>query len=183
MSNQDSRLSALHDGELEDHEIRAAVRAAWGDESQRADWQLYALIGDSLRGGPALAADMTDQVMANVREEPVVLAPRNLGFPRKQHPLMALAASVAGVAVVGWLALAGSGPASRGEFRQVAAVPAPISVVSVTQPSLGSGETSRLPGDMNDYLLAHQAQMPSVRLGDSTRQVRTVGMVVDSRRP
>lgn len=124
---KDSELSALYDGELEDHEVASIVRSALVDEKQMADWQAYALIGDQLRGvqGQGYRPDFVENVMVCVREEPQVLAPRNLARPSSRHPLLALAASVAGVAVVGWLVLAGPQQAAGPQIAYVAVPPAP----------------------------------------------------------
>lgn len=167
-------LSALLDGEFEEHEARAVVDAALNDNER---WQMYALIGDGLRGDCPETPDMTARVMSRLREEPVVLAPGNLQPVRRRHqPLLALAASVAGVAVVGWLALAGNSQLPVSEGRLAAAVPPAPTLVKAPD------NVARMPprlneqGDMNEYLLAHHAQAATVRLGDSTKQVRTVAL-------
>jgi sigma-E factor negative regulatory protein RseA len=178
-----SEISALFDGELEEHEVRSAVKTALNDN---ASWQAYALIGDGLRGDCPEAPDMTASVMNRIREEPVVLAPRNLQPVRRQQPWLALAASVAGVAVVGWLALTGNPQSSVSENRLavvtgnapgtvVAVLPAPTFVRAPDNLARDQAPQG-MQGDMNEYLLAHHAQAATIRLGDSTKQVRTVAM-------
>lgn len=186
-SERSSEISALFDGELEGHEVRQAVRASLDDADS---WRLYGLIGDGLRGECADIRDMTASVMARIGEEPVVLAPRNLTPRRRHHPLLALAASIAGVAVVGWVALTGA-PRSPLTEQRLAAMQGSQTPASVTgMPAAGSAvppapslakapPASRLQGDMNEYLLAHHAQASSTRLGDSTKQIRTVAFGSD----
>lgn len=185
-----SNVSALFDGELEDHEVRAALKECLSDSQQ---WRAYALISDGLRGECPDTHDMTASVMARIGEEPVVLAPRNLKRPAHHHPLLALAASVAGVAVVGWLALTGNPQAplsdnalAASSLRTNAVSPA----LTFAKASVDESNSSRaaMPdkpvtaasvskGDhLNEYLLAHHAQAATIRLGDSTKQVRTVAL-------
>jgi hypothetical protein len=118
--------------------------------------------------------DMTSSVMDRLRDEPVVLAPRRLQAPR-QHPFLALAASLAGVAVVGWLALADS-PDTLPAGHLAAVPPAPTFAQPVVAQVL-------VQGDMSEYLLAHHTQAASFRLGDSTEHVRTVSMPAGAARP
>lgn len=169
--------SALYDGELESHEIDRAIRESL---NERTRWETYALIGDALRGSSIHPPDLTTSVMARLYEEPVVLAPRNLKPQSRQHPLLALAASVAGVTVVGWLALGGSWGGSAvintadvspaGQVRFTAAV-APA-------PTLANIATTRSEAELNEYLLAHHAQAATVHVGESAKQIRTVAMTV-----
>ncbi len=186
MNAKASELSALFDGELEEHEVRAAVTAALNEDGLQDSWQLYALIGDGLRGDCPDAPDLTASVMAHVREEPVVLAPRNLKAQRRTHPMYALAASLAGVAVVAWLALAGNprAPADgAGSTLAAAASPAP-SIARVEPVAAGKPADSQpLRGDMSEYLLAHQMQAGTSYLAASTRQIRTVAMSGGVERP
>jgi len=189
MSKQSQQISALFDGELEDHELDTAFDALRRDEAQRDAWHAYAAISDQLRGEPMARGACVEAVMARVREEPVVLAPRALK-PAKQPPAwLALAASLAGVTVVGWLAFAnppGSGDqiaeATTGPMMRLAAVPpAPTfsrkdSTAPVVPPRPDEAE-------IGDYLLAHHAHASAFRLGDGAQQVRTVSMTAGGARP
>lgn len=193
-NSQLAEVSALFDGELEPHEVIPVIRAVLNEEAAHEAWQDYALIGDQLRGESHVATDMSAAVMARVREEPVVLAPRNLSPAQRHRPLLALAASVAGVAVVGWLALAGtpgnSGLSGRsGYLAAVSPAPTfasarPASVLAqaeVHRPAAAS--TPAIRGDMSEYLLAHHTQSSSFRFGDGSQQVRTVSLVTAPGRP
>lgn len=182
-----AQISALFDGELEEHEVRSAVRASLDDMDS---WRLYGLIGDGLRGECVEMPNMTASVMARIGEEPVVLAPRNLTPRKRHHPLLALAASVAGVAVVGWIASTGTLQSPLADHRLAAAQGnSPVAVVSDNTtmaravppaPTLAKAPpASGMQGDMNEYLLAHHAQTSTARLGDSTKQIRTVSFGSD----
>lgn len=181
MNRHLSELSALLDDELEDHAVAPLLAATTRDCELRNAWKAYALIGDQLRKEPGAAHDMTAEVMARIREEPVVLAPRKLPARKPQHPVFALAASVAGVAVVGWLALSLNGPAPATDSKFVAVPPqptfaeAPRAKTPVLAASGGSA-AGFLRNDMSEYLVAHQTHASSFRLGDSTEHVRTVAL-------
>lgn len=191
MNAQASEVSALFDGELEPHEIRPALRAAVGDEAMRERWQAYVLIGDQLRGESVEVSGMAASVMARIAEEPVVLAPRNLKRPTGQHPMLALAASVAGVAVVGWLALTGNPQSAPADMRTAAVSPAstlamvtkPVAPVRPEANVQSSKPAAALRSDMSEYLLAHQTQSASFRLGDGVQQVRAVTLADSAVRP
>ena len=194
---KDSELSALFDGELEDHEVAPVVRAALADEKQWADWQTYALIGDQLRGEKHCAPDFVERVMVQVREEPQVLAPRALLRRPSHHPLLALAASVAGVAVVGWLALTGSSPVQGPQIAYVAVPPVPqkgfpsvtptFAMAEPNQPSKPTApEPAQVRGDrteMGEYLMAHHAHASAFHLGEGVQHVRSVSVMRDAGRP
>lgn len=182
MKLQDSELSALYDGELEPHEGRAALATALRSSEACADWHAYALIGDCLRD-EGRTTDIAAAVMARLQEEPVVLAPNTLKLDNRRHPLWALAASVAGVGVVGWLAFTGV-PSEI----QVASVSPASTIVLATHQSVApvkpmSSETLGSRRDMQEYLLAHHAQAASFRLGDNVDHVRSVAMTDTAQRP
>lgn len=186
------KISALVDGEVEEHEAEAAICASL-DDPERC--RTYWLIGESLRNESAPVVDLVAAVMARLEEEPVVLAPRNLRRQRpRPHPLLALAASVAGIAVVGWVALGDvSHPVGNGAAKIAAAPTLARDVVEQrsaeaarkfgadrTAPSPG-GATAGLPAsatsaELQEYLLAHQAQAATVRLAEPVRQIRTVAL-------
>ena len=181
MKLQDSELSALYDGELDTHESRSAIATTLGCTRSRNDWHTYALIGDHLRQEGCVRADITAAVMARLQAEPVVLAPRQMGLAHRHHPFWALAASVTGIAVVGWLAFAGL---PGGEIRIVSVPPASTIAMSSTAAPVGihASQDARS-NDVREYMLAHHTHAATFRLGDSTDHVRTVVMATPAVRP
>jgi len=129
----------------------------------RDAWSEYHLIGDVLRGEPELDRDITSGVMQRLAEEPVVLAP----LPRResgwQRPLAALAASVAGVVVVGWLALAPSKAPEQAVVAKAEKVGQPVEPLAAS--------------DIQEYLLAHQANAPGLRLQGGSQNIRPVSVL------
>jgi sigma-E factor negative regulatory protein RseA len=168
MVSMNDQLSALMDGELDDAESRQIYTSLARDPESRRAWHDYHLLGAALRNEPYLATDLTAKVMAALETEPVVLAPRNLsrsGRADKGHGWMALAASVAGVVFVGWIALA---PPSSS--TTAGAVVASMKKPPVVVAESGTMQAARL----QEYLVAHQAHSPSMSPQGGTRYVRTV---------
>lgn len=160
-----TRISALMDGELEDHEVPASFDALRRDETLRSQWQQAHLIGAVLREENHLDFDVTARVMAALDAEPVVLAPKPRTPRDWSRSAMALAATVAGVAVVAWLGLGDAPEASS--IAQLAQVPAGVSVPQAQAPS-----TPRL----QEYLVAHQAYASMGPMAGGARNIRTVSV-------
>ena len=162
-----TRLSELIDGELEAHEARAVFDAVKRDAELRTRWQEYQLIGDILRGEKSLGSDVTARVMADLEDEPVVLAPQ----PRQRQPWqrmgLALAATLAGVAAVGWVAL---GPQSDST---------PVERTAQAAPALQAAHQDA--ADMREYLVAHQTQSSSLQFRGGAENIRTVATAPRSR--
>lgn len=158
-----TQLSALMDGELEDHEKAAAFDGLRRNEELRRQWSDGQMIAAALRDEPNLAFDVTARVMAALEQEPTVLAPRPSTRRDWMRPALALAATVAGVAVVAWLGL---GPLA--EPAQVAQV-TPRVVAATTVPAAPR---------MQEYLVAHQAHGALV---GGTRNIRTVSATGEGR--
>jgi sigma-E factor negative regulatory protein RseA len=156
-------LSALLDGELETHEEPTLWSAMKANPHLRETWRSYKLIGDAIRNEQGLAHDITDKVMRDLAEEPVVLAPRARPTRNWSNTIMAMAASVAGVAVVGWLALGQQ--LQPGEAAQQLAQNSK-SVAAAVVPVSDQG--------MQEYVLAHQANAPGFHLQGGTQHIRTV---------
>lgn len=143
-------LSTLMDGELDAHEAERAIRTVCGNEDLKQKWQEYHLIGDALRGGEPRRAAACRRIMAAIEEEPTVLAPRRRLPANAGRIAFAAAASVATVAVVGWMGL------QQGRVPDVspalakggtAAQPAPVAVAAP-------------PAHVNEYLVVHR-QLPN----------------------
>lgn len=167
-----TRISALMDGELEQHEIAETLQALRRDEELRAEWRDGQLIGAALRGERRLDLDVTARVMAAIDMEPTVMAPAPRRPSAWQRPALALAASAAGVAVVAWLALAPGDPGMpAGAGGLAGAKPAQAPILAQAQ------STPRL----QEYLVAHQAYAPSGVIGGAARNIRTVAMAGEGR--
>jgi sigma-E factor negative regulatory protein RseA len=175
-----SRISALMDGELAQHEAPTALKALAADGEARDAWRTYHLISDALRETRLLSRDFAQQVAARLALEPTVVAPGRLAPQPQGARWLALsaAASVAAVALVGWLAFAPQqDPASA---PQLARAPQPA---SASQPALATPpapaaqkEAAQVapPSSADDYLLAHQAYSPRNSLQGVAPYVRTV---------
>jgi sigma-E factor negative regulatory protein RseA len=163
-------ISAFMDGELDDRAAGPVIDALGRDDEALQAWRIYHLIGDTLRDSSLLlSAGFTARVARALESEPTVLAPRRLqSQPRTWY---ALAASVAGFALVGWLAFAP---------QQTAVAPVaqrPAAAVAQSKPNIVP-----LPSGTNDYLLAHQAFSPRVSLQGMAPYVRTVSEQVQESR-
>ncbi len=99
-------VSALLDGALDEMASSRMLESLKRDGGLRRDWEKYCLIGDVLRDEEVLSSDFTMKVMQSLADEPTVLAPvhNDVGEAWVRH-LMPIAASVMGVAAVGWVAM------------------------------------------------------------------------------
>jgi sigma-E factor negative regulatory protein RseA len=162
------RLSALMDGELDDKSAAELIAALGRDREAVQTWRTYQLISDAMRQSRLLSEGFTARVAERLAAEPAILAPRALQpEPRRWYALSA-AASLAAVALVGWLAFAPQPSLTP----QVAPAPAPLAKlqgVVDTKPAIVP-----LPSAANDYLLAHQGFSPRVSLQGMAPYVRTV---------
>ena len=156
------RLSALMDGELDDRSAAEVIQALGRDREAVETWGTYQLISDALREGRLLSEGFSARVAERLAAEPTVLAPRALQpEPRRWFGLSA-AASLAAVALVGWLAFAPQ-PEVAPKPVPVAQAPAEVKPAIVPPPTAA-----------NDYLLAHQGFSPRVSLQGMAPYVRTV---------
>jgi sigma-E factor negative regulatory protein RseA len=167
------RISMLMDGELDRRDAASALDALRRDGEALQAWHTYHLIGDSLRDCRLLSAGFEARLGKRLADEPTVLAPRRLPREPRLRFALSAAASVAAVALVGWLAFAPQKAGEQetlakagGERRAAAAAPVaqqPAAPVIVPLPSAA-----------NDYLLAHQGFSPRLDLQGMAPYVRTV---------
>ncbi len=159
-----TKLSGLLDGELDKHDERLLFDALKRDSDLRDRWEEYLLIGEALKGKDMLGADIASRVMATLVDDPVVLAPRQTTRARGwQRSALALAATLAGVTVVGWMAF--GTPGSQG--------PDAVALLAQNEPVVA--QTVRTAsGDMQEYLVAHQAQSSFLQFRGGTGNIRTV---------
>jgi sigma-E factor negative regulatory protein RseA len=147
----ESRISALADGELDHEEANALLVSAREQPELQQKWDMYHLIGDSLRQTSSLSPDFNARFAGQLAKEPTVLAPRR--FLPHRRPLIALsaAASVAAVSLVAWVAL---------QFNHESGLGAATNTV-VAEASTASVSSEI---NVNGYLEAHQEYSPAVQL-------------------
>jgi sigma-E factor negative regulatory protein RseA len=184
-----TKISALMDGELDEQELREPLAALQREGEAFEAWRVYHLISDAMRSGGVLSPGFTQRVAQRLAGEPTVLAPGRL----KSEPrpvawfAMSAAASLAAVALVGWIAfapglapapqpLAGTPPAAPVAATAAAPQSAQAPAIAAAQPEAGSKLPALVPPPSAaiDYLLAHQSTAPGVALQGIAPYVRTV---------
>jgi len=173
-----SKISALMDNELDARELHEPLCALGEDGDARETWRTYHLISDALRGGAMLSANCAPRVAQRLAQEPALIGPLPSAIRQPEGARWfvpsALAASIAAVALVGWVALApqqGVGPA-----------PAPIAQAPQAE---RAKQPAQLPltSAAQDYLIAHQAFSPRNSLQGMALYVRSVADQAPARKP
>lgn len=169
------KVSALLDGALDDEASSRMLESLKRDGALRRDWENFCLIGDVLREEQGLSPDFARNVMRCIEDEPAIVAPhrREVGSGLVRH-LMPIAASVMGVAAVGWVAVTLNSDGPAVERIAAAKVQQPVALVSgpVEAPARVSGNTAE--SSEREYLFAHQAMAPSAAMPGVALYVRTV---------
>ena len=101
-NSRQADVSALMDHALDRDIARRVLDRLNHDASMQATWHRYHAIGDALRNVPVLTGnlDISAGVMRALADEPTVLSPKPRAW-QSRVILAAVAASVAGIAVVG----------------------------------------------------------------------------------
>lgn len=185
-------LSALVDAESPaGSDTQALLSKVGTDHGLRESWELYHLIGDTLRGTSGEGIGRT-AFAARLAAEPTVIGPAAapLSAARKRAArsrwMMPLAASLAAIGFVGWMASAllpqqsgeqtlAVNPASKpvAVVSSPEAAPAPASAPAAAAAPAGNTVTVAAPSialppaaipiahDVDDYLWAHQRFAPA----------------------
>lgn len=170
-----AKISALMDGELDALELSEPMAALGTDAEAFETWRTYHLISDALQGRAQLANDCLRRVVARLAEEPTLIGPLPADVARPERSRWfvpsALAAGVAAVALVGWMAFSPQQQAGP-LLAPVAKAPQPTQVVASTAPRT----PVRLPmtAATRDYLIAHQVFSPRNSLQGMAPYVRSV---------
>jgi sigma-E factor negative regulatory protein RseA len=159
-------ISALMDGELEQHAAKSLITRLQSDQELQQSWSMYHQIGDCLRREHMPDDALTSKIFAGLHAEPTVLAPRprTAGF----MPIIAtaMAASLATVAVVSWLGY----QSSQAPVSVAKTVIQPIPEMNKVVPAKPAVESlALLPNaapvvispNQQDYLFAHQEFSPA----------------------
>ncbi len=177
-----ANVSALIDGELDEPSQAAVLDALCRDRDLRRQWEIYCAIGDCMRGAHCLSPGFTHEVMDRLAVEPTVVAPVARRRRALRPFLVPVAASVAGVALVAWVALRSlpaeqpredlaTTPLAAGALPPSASAALPVQAVASQTPVAEEGPP---PAAGLAYLLAHQGYSPSRGLQGVTQYLRVV---------
>ena len=171
------KISALMDGELDARQAHDQFVRLKQDGELVECWQAFHVIGDSMRGDRVLSPEFNRRMAERLTAEPTVLAPQRSMTPKRVMTYaLSAAASVAGVALVGWVAFVSNPIATQQELAKAPVVPAPMAAPATQLASVPSD------GKMNDYLIAHQEFSPSTSIQGVAPYIRTVSSSQDDGR-
>lgn len=157
------KISQLMDGELGRRDSATQIGRLKCDEALRARWETFHLIGDTLRRETGLTPAFSRRLHERLAQEPTLIAPHARLSNRVVRYTLPLAAGVAGVTLVAWLAL------SFQQAGQPTATPLAQPADTVTTIAKVADSDS-----MHDYLTAHQEFSPSTAMHGVASYVRTV---------
>ena len=163
-------ISRLVDGDLPEEHFDAACSQLKQNEGM-ATWMCYHVIGETLRGTNGVNPGVSEKFTARLAAEPVVLAPR----ARVQRPLTyawATAATVAAIAVTGWVA-----------FSVVDPTAGASAVAKVREATTVRAAQVRPAAVPQDYLLAHQEYSPTSQIQDLGPSIRSISIPAADARP
>ena len=146
------QISALIDDELAIEDAALIVTAMQTNKYATEAWSHYHLIGDAMRGSATFSPNFKQNLMQKLEQEPTVLAPNasqikagKVGeFKQKLPATWSIAASVAAIILVGWVAINEQTHSDN-------------AVASIAATEVESADQS-IP---TEYLMAHQASAPS----------------------
>lgn len=169
------RLSQLMDGELDERSARQALSRLRQHDGMREHWDTFHLIGDTLRGEGTLSPEFRRRFAQRLAGEPTVLAPARATAPRVTAYALSAAASLAAVALVGWLAVGTRTtvmpPAELATAPVPAIVPPAPEAMAAPKAQLASEPDD---GTRNEYLMAHTGFSPSTVIQGVAPYIRTV---------
>lgn len=153
------KISELMDGELPSRECKRQIDRLERDAHLSTSWDTYHRIRDALRQEAEVRSDFMRRVHECLEREPTVIAPHTRLGHRVVRYTLPMAAGIAGVAVVAWLAV------SMQDTSGLRQVPGPTAIGKAVPSASGA---------VADYLVAHQEFSPRTAMQGVASYVRTV---------
>ncbi|MBI0409208.1 MAG: sigma-E factor negative regulatory protein [Nitrosomonadaceae bacterium] len=148
-----SKISAMMDGELKSEDVSSIITQIKETGDLKNEWSTYHLIGDSLRRSSS-SIDIARRVSTALATEPTLLAPRTTKQNKFKVFALSVAASLAAVAMVGWMGLQSMGHSPENfTNNKIALQPEPSPAIPA---SSSIANPAPAPAQINDYLLAHR---------------------------
>ena len=167
------KLSALVDNELDELEERRVLAALESDTPLRQTWQRYHLARSILQGdlSAAAALDVSEELAKRIAADP---SAATIFQPHKAIRFvgtLAIAASVAAIAIVGVQWLYQSPPAPLALVAD--SKPAPAAIVRAVTTSSDAGDEETV-NALNAYLVEHEEFASTPGIGGMMSYVRVV---------
>ena len=148
------KLSALMDGELDHGQAQTVIKSLGCDDVSREQWNLYHVIGETLRGDDLVSArqhdECTNAIFKALASEPTVLAPKTIKrhVEKRTRIALAMAASVITISAVGVVAV-------QQQSGQVSSVQL---VQQIAPKAVAASKVPQADTDVrvNDYLVLHR---------------------------
>lgn len=164
------------DGELDSDDTAGILGGLKKTDELREQWAAYHLISDTLSQPEVMRIDVSNRVMARLAAEPAALAPRPAA--RHRPVAFAAAASIAALAVAGWMSLHTTPPVALPQANLADNRTSPETSLSALPATPAAGAPYApvsAPERMNDYLMAHREFSPGAGMhGTPPLYVRTV---------
>jgi sigma-E factor negative regulatory protein RseA len=170
------KISALMDGELDGPQARELWARLKQDEELLQQWHAFHLIGDALRGERMLSSRLDEQLAVRLRSEPTVLAPKRGPVQRVTAYALSAAASLAAVALVGWVAFVDNPLKPPADLAKAPAGAMTVDTAPQTQIASVPNE-----GRASDFLIAHQEFSPSTEIQGLAPYIRSVSSTQQGR--
>ena len=168
-------LSSFMDGEIEPERVDALVKACCQGIELKEEWTVYHCIGDVLRsedmGGHS--SKLAQVVSARLADEPFLLAtPRRPATHASMRRVASMAAAVAGVAVVAYVAL----PRWNGGDEKLAQAAQSTGQKSGASTFGAPVANSVAPVVSSEFLAAHRQYSGGIAMQGMVGQVRNVAL-------
>ena len=173
-----SKVSALMDGELDQHDVSNVIEAVRKDDNLQEEWETYHLIGDTLRQSSRLSMNISSSVSQKLKTEPTILSPNVSNIEKKlKRKIYAFSVAASVIAMISaWLVMQ-----NLHEPQQIIMAEQPNHNNLTIAPSIVSSPPTihnypHPPIEINDYLFVHREFSPG---GTMRGQITNVNSVTE----
>ncbi|MCH9691858.1 MAG: sigma-E factor negative regulatory protein [Gammaproteobacteria bacterium] len=179
-----NEVSALMDGELDNHEAEHAIAILKENDQLREDWEIYHLIGDTIRHESTFSTHHTQYINNEFAAEPTPITSHSSNkHHNRKTAVYAIAASVAAAIVTTWFGLQNIDQSNHdtntimANQKTITAQPLPA-VTSITAPNINTAPSllahPLAPAEIDDYLFVHKEFLPGAVTHSQSHYVRPV---------
>ncbi len=168
------KISQFLDGQLDKQQAEPLLRAVKKDPAVKEAMMRYQIIGQAIRADsqPIANLDLADKVSQQIKQEPAYLLPSARKSPDWKAASMAVAASIAVVAIVAPLTAQRTQP---GNGSQTVVASVETSENTVVASAEEKAKRAKLNQRFKEYLQAHQNSVDATGVMSYTPYARVAG--------